>query len=248
MGRIAWLLAFAVSIAIHAALAINFQVASSGDFTTTTKTSVSVAGSLAGVLGSSVPVRAATVEPVKAVSARRTKTTSAPPLELKPVEPQDVASLAPVKPARTTEPVEPRPVEAVEQPTPVKPTEAAPVTAQPAPKLSPVRPSKVSAAPVDQQRARSASKQAMTAFAKRIATALARSRPRRIAGTGRVVIAFTLSLGGRVEALTVQKSSGSPRIDGAAVRAVRRTKFPKPPKHATRKQRSFVVPYYFRKR
>ncbi len=93
-----------------------------------------------------------------------------------------------------------------------------------------------------------ASKGALRVFARRIARALARSRPRGIPGSGTVVIAFTLSPSGALTSVRVRKSSGSARLDRAAKRAVRRTKFPRPPKGATRAQRSFVIPYHFRRR
>ncbi|MEM8973354.1 MAG: TonB family protein [Pseudomonadota bacterium] len=102
-------------------------------------------------------------------------------------------------------------------------------------------------APV-QQRVTSASKGALRVFARKIARALARSRPGRITITGTVVVAFTLSSRGTLGSVRVRKSSGSSRVDRAAMRAVRRAKFPGPPKGATRKQRSFVVPYHFCRR
>ena len=103
--------------------------------------------------------------------------------------------------------------------------------------------------PTDQQqRVTSASKGALRIFARRIARALARSRPRRVSGRGTVLIAFTVSRGGGIASVRVQTSSGNARIDRAAIQAVRRARLPRPPKDATRKQRSFVIPYYFRKR
>ena len=98
------------------------------------------------------------------------------------------------------------------------------------------------------RRITSASKGALRRFARKIASALARSRPRRMSGIGTVVVAFTLSESGSLQQLFVKKSSGKARIDRVAMRAVRRTKFPKPPRGATRQQRSFVIPYHFRRR
>ncbi len=99
-----------------------------------------------------------------------------------------------------------------------------------------------------QQKVTSASKGALRIFSRKIVRALARSRPRRIAATGTVVVVFTLSESGTLGSVRVRKSSGNSRIDRAALRAVRRAKFPRPPRGATRKQRSFVVPYHFRRR
>ncbi|MGI9408762.1 MAG: energy transducer TonB family protein [Hyphomicrobiaceae bacterium] len=98
------------------------------------------------------------------------------------------------------------------------------------------------------KRVTSASKGALRIFARRIARALARSRPRRIKGKGTVLVAFTISKGGGLASIGVKSSSGNARIDRAAVRAVRRARFPKPPAGATRKQRSFIIPYHFRRR
>ena len=99
-----------------------------------------------------------------------------------------------------------------------------------------------------QQRVISASQGALRLFARKIARALAKSRPRRIRATGTVMVAFTLSLDGALKSVRVRTSSGNSRIDRAATRAVRRAKFPRPPRGATLGQRSFVIPYHFRKR
>lgn len=107
---------------------------------------------------------------------------------------------------------------------------------------------KAPAPAIQNRRVTSASKGALRKFARRIARALARSRPRRGAGVGTTIVTFTLSDSGRLEHLTVKKSSGKTRLDRAALRAVRRTRFPKPPPGATHAQRSFVIPYHFRRR
>ncbi len=149
--------------------------------------------------------------------------------------------IAPVSPEKA------KPVDRVEQASLADPIKAAPVDAVRAQAVPRSRPSQAQTPIVQRQRASSASKRAMKAFARKIARALARSRPRRVAGSGTVVIAFTLSERGGITALRVKTSSGNARVDRAARRAVRRTRFPKPPQGASRKQRSFVVPYYFRK-
>ena len=255
MGRTAWLAAFAISLAIHVAFAISLHPLSADDIAATDDKSVSVAGSLSGILGSSAPVAAAPAEPMKAVRTSKVgEATRRRPLEpvrdAKPVS----ATRAPLTArAETLNPVAPvspekaEPVDRIEQASLADPQKAAPVDAVKPRAVPKTRPSKAQPPVVQRQRASSASKKAMKAFARKIARALARSRPKRVAGSGTVVIAFTLSQRGGLTALRVQKSSGNARIDRAARRAVRRTRFPKPPQGASRKQRSFVVPYYFRK-
>ncbi len=260
MGRAAWLVAFAASLALHAALAIGFRDPSVAEFPTAASKPVSIAGSLSSVLGSSSLATEASVASVEAVRAmpmeqapRRPSQTIGevkpePVPEPVPVPAPDVAATARTETARPVAPAQAEDAKTVEQAALAEPTEAAPATPETA-REAPSRSSPSSQVPpLRQQRVTSASKRALRVFARKIVRALARSRPKRIAGTGKVVLAFTLAASGGLEALAVRKSSGDRKIDRAALRAVRRARFPKPPTGATRKQRSFLVPYHFRRR
>ena len=154
-------------------------------------------------------------------------------------------------PAETVQAVEPIKVEKISTLEPDKvtrPDKAVPIEPKRARKPPETRSTAVQAPTAQQKRVASASKRVLRVFARKIARALSRSRPRRIARTGTVWIAFTLRVSGGLQTLVVKKSSGNPKLDRAAVYAVRRARFPKPPKGATRKQRSFLIPYHFRRK
>jgi protein TonB len=96
--------------------------------------------------------------------------------------------------------------------------------------------------------AAAASPGATRAFARSVAEALARTRPkgRRGLGRGTVRVAFVVSESGVPASVRVAQSSGNPALDEAALDAVRRARFPSPPAGMTAQQRSFVTPYDFR--
>jgi periplasmic protein TonB len=64
--------------------------------------------------------------------------------------------------------------------------------------------------------------------------------------TGTVVIDFTLGLDGGIEEARVATSSGHAILDQAALDAVLRTRFPKPPADLRSNERQYIMPYYFR--
>jgi len=253
MSKFAWFLAFALSLALHATLAVSFRFSSGGEMRRAESQQVSIAGNLSDILGASPSVAAAVAEPLTAVRATPIEADqnhlSKPVSEVKP---KAVRAVEPLKARAVAQaalvPVPAENLKAPDDVTLVKPVKTAPVKTKRVNKAPAVRSSKPRAQSVRQKRRASASRHALRAFARKIARALSRSRPQRIARNGTVLIAFTLSVKGGVEALRVKKSSGNAGIDRAAMRAVRRARFPKPPKGATRRQRSFVVPYHFRKR
>jgi periplasmic protein TonB len=63
---------------------------------------------------------------------------------------------------------------------------------------------------------------------------------------GTVVIDFTLGLDGSVANSRVATSSGHRELDQAALDAVRRTRFPRPPSSLPSNERQYIMPYYFR--
>jgi periplasmic protein TonB len=64
--------------------------------------------------------------------------------------------------------------------------------------------------------------------------------------TGTVVIDFTLGLDGGIEEARIATSSGHRSLDQAALDAVLRTRFPKPPADLRSNERQYIMPYYFR--
>ncbi len=94
--------------------------------------------------------------------------------------------------------------------------------------------------------AASASPGQLARFAMQVRGALGRTRPRHLGARGRVHVAFVLTDGGELLTAEIARSSAHPRLDEAALQAVRTTPFPRPPAGATESQRSFVVPFDFK--
>lgn len=88
----------------------------------------------------------------------------------------------------------------------------------------------------------------VTAYARSIVSALARTAPRSAgsAGKGTVVVRFAVAEDGGLDDIEVQQSSGRPRLDAMAVAAVRATRFPAAPPGMSLADRTYVVPYHFR--
>lgn len=91
----------------------------------------------------------------------------------------------------------------------------------------------------------SASPGQLTRFAMQVRTSLGQSRPRHLGSRGRVLVAFVLSDVGALLSAQIAKSSANPRLDEAALQAVRATPFPRPPAGTSQAERSFVVPFDF---
>lgn len=83
-------------------------------------------------------------------------------------------------------------------------------------------------------------------YAKRVATALSRSRPRGTGVSGTVRLRFVVDERGHPADVTVSAPSGKPSIDETAMRALARSELPVPPPGMTIAQRTFEVPYFFR--
>lgn len=99
---------------------------------------------------------------------------------------------------------------------------------------------------VKQSAPAAASSGAMREYARYVAQALAKARPRGIGGNGTVKIRFVLSPEGRLAAAEVLTSSGNTKLDAMALDAVRRTVFPVPPSGMTVAQLTYEIPYRFR--
>jgi len=85
-------------------------------------------------------------------------------------------------------------------------------------------------------------------YAAAVTAALARARPAppglRLRGSVR--IAFVIGADGALAHARVQTSSGVRALDETALAAVRRVRFPPPPRGLSPSQLSYVVPYHFR--
>jgi TonB family protein len=86
----------------------------------------------------------------------------------------------------------------------------------------------------------------MRAYAKRVALALARSKPKGIGRRGTVRLRFVVGLEGKTNQVELVTSSGQPKLDHAALATIQRIAFPAPPPSASVTQRTFVVPFEFR--
>jgi periplasmic protein TonB len=91
-----------------------------------------------------------------------------------------------------------------------------------------------------------ASPGAMREYARYVAQALAKTKPKGTGGLGTVLVRFVIAGDGGLAAVEVAKSSGSPKLDNVALGAVRRTKFLTPPAGMTTAQLTYEVPYNFR--
>jgi protein TonB len=91
-----------------------------------------------------------------------------------------------------------------------------------------------------------ASPGAMREYARYVAQALAKTKPKGTGGLGTVQVKFVIAGDGGLAAVEVAKSSGSPKLDNVALGAVRRTKFLVPPPGMTTAQLTYEVPYHFR--
>lgn len=83
-------------------------------------------------------------------------------------------------------------------------------------------------------------------YARSVALAISRTRPRGIGRTGRVEIEFTVAETGRtLDRALVVRSSGNAKLDTLAHDAIKRALFPSAPAGASVAQRTFQVPFNF---
>jgi TonB family protein len=94
--------------------------------------------------------------------------------------------------------------------------------------------------------AAAASAGAIREYARYVAQALARTKPRGAGGLGTVRIKFVIDAEGALASAEIARTSGSPKLDDQALEAVRRTRFPLPPRGMTLTQLTYEVPYHFR--
>jgi|SRR5581483_1594306 len=91
-----------------------------------------------------------------------------------------------------------------------------------------------------------ASAGAVREYARYVALALSKNKPKGLGGHGTVRVRFVIATTGDVASVEVAKSSGNNALDDSAIESVRRTKFPLPPAGMTVSQLTYEVPYHFR--
>jgi protein TonB len=94
--------------------------------------------------------------------------------------------------------------------------------------------------------AAAASPGAMREYARYVAQALAKARPKGTGSTGTVRIKLAIARGGTLATAEIVRSSGNRRLDELALAAVQRALLPVPPPGATEAQLTYEVPYHFR--
>jgi len=83
------------------------------------------------------------------------------------------------------------------------------------------------------------------AFSKSVIDALMKTRPAPVALWGRVLVSFQITQQGDLLYVRVLKSSGNKAMDDAAVNAIHRAKFVKPPPDLPPDARTYIIDYIF---
>lgn len=178
----------------------------------------------------------------------------------KPVEPTNIVEPAtqppppPEKkpePPRETEPPKPEPI----KPEPKKPEPKKPVE-QAEPKPSPRPPSEAAKKGTNSSRSletatnkngkATATPGEANQYAARVRSRIAQNRPDGLSLRGTTIVAFIISETGKLSQVAVANSSGDPRLDQAALQAVRNSApFPVPPPGLSQRQLSFSINFVF---
>jgi len=94
-------------------------------------------------------------------------------------------------------------------------------------------------------RSRATGNAAASNYPGKVRSKIARTRQKNAGGRGVAIVSFKVVSGGQATSVSVSKSSGNSRIDGAAMAHIKRASpFPKPPPGA---QTRFVIPIEFRR-
>ena len=91
-----------------------------------------------------------------------------------------------------------------------------------------------------------ASAGAVRDYARYVALALSKTKPKSSGGLGTARVRFAIGDDGAVSSAEIVKSSGHKKLDDSALAAVQRTRFPTPPMGMNPIQLTFEVPYKFR--
>lgn len=82
-------------------------------------------------------------------------------------------------------------------------------------------------------------------FTDSVIAALMKTRPGPVALWGRVLVTFQIAENGKLLYVRVLQSSGNTAMDQAAVNAIRRARFQRPPAGLTAEQRTYIIDYIF---
>lgn len=82
-------------------------------------------------------------------------------------------------------------------------------------------------------------------FTDSVIAALMKTRPGPVALWGRVLVSFQIGENGQLRYVKVLQSSGNTAMDDAAVSAIRRARFKRPPPGMTADQRTYIIDYVF---
>ena len=91
-----------------------------------------------------------------------------------------------------------------------------------------------------------ASAGAIREYARYVAQALAKARPKGLGTVGTVKVKLVVAPGGGLASVEVVGSSGNKKLDAMAIAAVQHTALPRPPPGLTPTQLTYEVPYHFR--
>jgi protein TonB len=104
-----------------------------------------------------------------------------------------------------------------------------------------------STAQVDSQAKVSASRGSILSYAAGIRAKVARNKPSGLGRRGEVQVSFGVTPSGELGYANLAQSSGNPKLDEAAMEAIRRSApFGPPPADAAPSQLRFSIPFYFR--
>lgn len=83
------------------------------------------------------------------------------------------------------------------------------------------------------------------AFTRSVIAALMKTRPGPFALWGRVLVSFQITKSGRLKYVHLLHSSGNSALDDAAVKAIRKARFERPPPELTADERTYIIDYIF---
>lgn len=165
-------------------------------------------------------------------------------IEEQPVEPETIEPLdqveTPIVPEAEVVLPTPRPVAKA------KPVEKPKVVKKPAPKQRVARanPAPKSTASVKSTAAR-APRVSPARWYSQVQAAIARRRPKSLGESGTARVRFVVSSSGAVSSIGLARSSGSARLDRAALAMVRGARIPAPPDGVTGSRHPFTIPVRF---
>lgn len=82
-------------------------------------------------------------------------------------------------------------------------------------------------------------------FSRSVIAALMKTRPGPFALWGRVLVSFQISEGGQVSYVHLLQSSGNSALDQAAINAIRKAQFERPPAGLSPDDRTYIIDYIF---